>query len=241
MRNRVARSLRERVLPFIHAIAAACCAAAAAPLAAHPHVWITYESVARMNGSSLDAVQEKWTFSQGFPVSIVGDLKDMPKSGPLGPKYIRIFRQQAFDSLKGADYFVHVFIDGKAARFGEVRDFAVSIEGGRIVYYFVHVFIDGKAARFGEVRDFAVSIEGGRIVYTFVLPLAETVDVKLAQVQLGTWDETFFVDFQAPSRNGAPVVFDATAQKNCTAQPVEDKVHTLFGGAISPLSTRLSC
>jgi len=210
MRNRVARSLRERVLPFIHAIAAACCAAAAAPLAAHPHVWITYESVARMNGSSLDAVQEKWTFSQGFPVSIVGDLKDMPKSGPLGPKYIRIFRQQAFDSLKGADYFVHVFIDG-------------------------------KAARFGEVRDFAVSIEGGRIVYTFVLPLADKVDVKFAQVQLGTWDETFFVDFQAPSRNGAPVVFDATAQKNCTAQPFEDKVHTLFGGAISPLSTRLSC
>lgn len=210
MRNRVTRSLHERVLPLIHAVAAACCAVAAAPLAAHPHVWITYASVARMDGSTLGAVQEKWTFSQGFPVSIVGDLTGMPKSGPLGPKYIRIFRQQAFDSLKGADYFTHVFVDR-------------------------------KAAHFREVRDFAVSIEGGRIIYTFVLPLADKVDVKLAQVQLGIWDETFFVDFQAPSKSGAPVVFDATAEESCTVQPFEDKVHTIFGGAISPLSTRLSC
>ncbi|MGF6602022.1 ABC-type uncharacterized transport system substrate-binding protein [Paraburkholderia sp. GAS448] len=210
MRNRTARSLHERVLLLIHAVAAACCAVAAAPLAAHPHVWITYAGVARMDGSTLGAVQEKWTFSQGFPVSIVGDLTDIPKAGPLGPKYIRLFRQQAFDSLKGADYFTHVFVDG-------------------------------KAAHFGEVRDFAVSIEDGRIVYTFVLPLADKVDAKLAKVQLGIWDETFFVDFQAPSQNGAPIVFNATAKKTCTAQPFEDKAHAIFGGAIFPLSTKLSC
>lgn len=210
MRNRVIRSLRERVLPLIPAVAAACSVVAAAPAAAHPHVWITYASVARMHGSTLGAIQEKWIFSQGFPVSIVGDLADMPKAGPLGEKYVRIFRQQAFDSLKGADYFTHVFVDG-------------------------------KAAHFGEVRDFAVSIEDGRIVYTFVLPLADNVDVKRAQVQLGIWDETFFVDFQAPSQSGAPVVFDATAEKTCTAQPFEDKAHPIFGGAIFPLSTKLSC
>ncbi|WP_084534202.1 DUF1007 family protein [Paraburkholderia dilworthii] len=210
MRNRVTRALHERVLPFIRAVAAACFSVAAAPLAAHPHVWITYASVARMDGSALSAVQEKWTFSQGFPVSVVGDLTGMPKSGPLSPKYTRIFRQQAFDSLKGTGYFTHVFVDG-------------------------------KAAHFGEVRDFAVSIEGGRIVYTFVLPLADKVDLKRAQVQLGIWDETFFVDFQALSKSGAPIVFDATAEKTCTAQAFEDKVHAIFGGAIFPLSTRLSC
>ena len=163
-----------------------------------------------MDGSVLGAVQERWTFSQGFPVSIVGDLTAMPTAGPVGPKYIRIFRQQAFDSLKGADYFTHVFVDG-------------------------------KAARFGEVRDFAVSVKGGHIVYTFVLPLADKVDLKLAQVQVGIWDETFFVDFQSPSRSSTPVVFDATAEKSCTAEPFEDKVHPIFGGAIFPLSVRLSC
>jgi len=210
MRNRVFRLLHERVLPIVHGVAAACCAVAVAPLAAHPHVWITYSSVARMDGSVLGAVQERWTFSQGFPVSIVGDLTAMPTAGPVGPKYIRIFRQQAFDSLKGADYFTHVFVDG-------------------------------KAARFGEVRDFAVSVKGGQIVYTFVLPLADKVDLKLAQVQVGIWDETFFVDFQSPSRSSTPVVFDATAEKSCTAEPFEDKVHPIFGGAIFPLSVRLSC
>lgn len=202
--------LRERVPVFLRAIAAACCVLAVAPVAAHPHVWITYSSVASMRGSTLNAVQEKWIFSRGFPVSIVGDLADMPKAGPLGPKYVGIFKQQAFDSLKGAGYFTHVFVDG-------------------------------KPARFGEPRNFAVSIDDGRIVYTFELPLADKVDLRLGQVQLGVWDETFFVDFQPPSQSASPVGFDAAAPTTCTAQPLEDKVHAIFGGAIYPLSVKLAC
>ncbi|ACD18646.1 ABC-type uncharacterized transport system periplasmic component-like protein [Paraburkholderia phytofirmans PsJN] len=210
MINSVVDLLRKRVLVLQHAAAAACCMLVAAPLAAHPHVWITYASVAQMHGSTLNAVQEKWTFSQGFPVSIVGDLADMPKAGSLGPRYVNIFKQQAFDSLKGADYFTHVFVDG-------------------------------KPVRFGEPRNFAVSIDDGRIVYTFELPLADKVDVRLAQVQLGIWDETFFVDFQPPPKGALPVVFDAAAPKTCTAQPLEDKAHPIFGGTIYPLSVKLAC
>lgn len=210
MISRVVDFLRKRVSVLLRAVAAACCVLAAAPLAAHPHVWITYASVALMHGSTLNAVQEKWTFSRGFPVSIVGDLADMPKAGPVGPRYVGIFKQQAFDSLKGADYFTHVFVDG-------------------------------KPARFGEPRNFSVSIDDGRIVYSFELPLADNVDLKVDQVQLGIWDETFFVDFQPPSKGVSPVVFDAAAPTTCTAHPFEDKAHPIFGGAIYPFSVKLAC
>lgn len=210
MINGVVDLLRRRVPVLLRATTAAFCVLAAAPLAAHPHVWITYASVALTHGSTLNAVQEKWTFSQGFPVSLVGDLADMPKAGALGPKYVGIFKQQAFDSLKGAGYFTHVFVDG-------------------------------KPARFGEPRNFAVAINNGRIVYTFELPLADNVDLKLAQVQLGIWDETFFVDFQPPAKGASPVVFDTAAPTTCTAQSFEDKVHPIFGGAIYPLSVKLAC
>ncbi|CAN7172078.1 DUF1007 family protein [Trinickia sp. LjRoot230] len=210
MRDRATRSLATRAVFLFHAAGAACCAFTAMPLFAHPHVWVTYASVARMQGSTLSAVQEKWTFSKGFPVSIVGDVAAMPKSGPLGPKYTRLFKEQAFDSLKAADYFTHVFVDG-------------------------------KPAHFGEARNFTVAVLDGRIVYTFELPLADKVDMKLAPVQLGVWDDTFFVDFQAPSNGVPPVVFGASAQTTCTAQSFEDKTHAIFGGAIFPLAVKLAC
>jgi ABC-type uncharacterized transport system substrate-binding protein len=205
-----ARTLLKQRLSAVRIITATCCALAAVPLSAHPHVWINYASIAQMQGSELNAVREKWTFSEGFPVSIVGDLTDMPKSGPLGPKYTKIFKQQAFDSLKAANYFTHVFVDG-------------------------------KPANFGEALNFSVAIENGHVVYTFVLPLTGKVDLKRSAVQLGIWDDTFFVDFQAPSNNESALTFDSAAPKTCAAQPFEDRDHPIFGGAIFPRSTRLSC
>jgi ABC-type uncharacterized transport system substrate-binding protein len=204
------RALVERRFPVTHVVAATAMALFAATACAHPHVWINYESVAHMHGTVLDAVQEKWTFAEGFPVAIVGDMTGMPKTGPAGPKYTEMFKEQAFSSLKG-------------------------------VTYFTHVFVDGKPARFGEAQNFSVAMVDGHIVYTFLLPLAGKVDVKHSNVQLGIWDETFFVDFQAPANKGPVVSFDPAAPQTCNAQSFEDHDHPIFGGNIFPLSVRLSC
>lgn len=210
MISSVIYSFRERVPVLFRTVVAASSLACAGSVSAHPHVWITYESVALMHGTALEAVKEMWTFSRGFPVALVGDLSDMPKAGPLGPKHVRIFKQQAFDSLKGADYFTHVFVNG-------------------------------KPTPFGAPRHFAVSIDDGRIVYSFELPLIDPVDLRLGQVQLGIWDETFFVDFQPSPKGAAPVVFNGTAQAACRAKPFEDKNHAIFGGAVYPLAVELAC
>lgn len=174
---------------------------------AHPHVWITGTAVAQMHGSALYAVQERWLFSKGFPVSLAGDMSGLPRSGPVDEKHTAMLKAQAFASLKGADYFTHVFADG-------------------------------KPIGIGEARDFSVSVENGRIVYSFVVPLAAPVDVAHASVELGIWDDSFFVDFQPGS---PPLSFDDGSSKTCTAQSFEDRQHTIFGGTIFPQSSKLSC
>ncbi|MDN7184099.1 DUF1007 family protein [Caballeronia sp. SEWSISQ10-4 2] len=145
--SRVSRWFHRYLLP-------ACCvlllAALPASARAHPHVWINYSMVAQTQGTLLVAVQETWTFSKGFPFSMVGDFSSMPKSGPLNASYTATFKAQAFSSLKGADYFTHVFADGKAAALGEPRDFSVGIEDGHVVYRFLMPLVkpvDVKRAR----------------------------------------------------------------------------------------------
>jgi ABC-type uncharacterized transport system substrate-binding protein len=192
----------------LNAFLAAALLGAALPAIAHPHVWIDYAAVAQMRGTTLYALKERWTFSKGFPVPIVGDMTGMPKSGPVGEKYTAVFKQQAFNALKGADYFTQVFANG-------------------------------KPIAVGEAAGFSVTVDQGHVVYDFLVPLVAPVDVKRAKVQLGVWDETFFVDFQ-----GAPapaITLDAHAPKTCKAQPFEDHEHAIFGGSIFPQASLLIC
>jgi ABC-type uncharacterized transport system substrate-binding protein len=150
--NSAVKSLLSRW--FHRYLLPACCAlllaALPASVQAHPHVWINYSMVAQTQGTLLVAVQETWTFSKGFPFSMVGDFSSMPKSGPLNASYTATFKAQAFSSLKGADYFTHVFADGKAVALGEPRDFSVGIEDGHVVYRFLMPLgkpVDVKRAR----------------------------------------------------------------------------------------------
>lgn len=200
----------DRILKQLGLAVCAWSAIIASPALAHPHVWISFASVAQMRGTVLDAVQESWTFTNGFPVQLIGDFTDMPKSGPVGSRYVGMFKSQAFDSLRGADYFTHLYVDG-------------------------------RPARLKDARDFNVTVVNGHIVYSFVVPLAEKVDVKRSVVRLGIWDETFFVDFQPPADGKAAVTFDAGAPGTCTARSAEDRDHAIFGGAIFPFSSTLSC
>ncbi len=107
------------------------------PGLAHPHVWVDYSAAAQVQGQKLVAVRETWTFSKGFPVAMVGDFSAMPKSGKLNDTYTAMFKVQAFSSLKGADYFTHVYVDGKPVRVAEARDFSVSMLDGHVVYSFI--------------------------------------------------------------------------------------------------------
>ncbi|CAG9221272.1 ABC-type uncharacterized transport system, substrate-binding protein [Paraburkholderia sabiae] len=103
--------------------------------AAHPHVWIRYTAHVQMQGKAVIAIAETWRFSEGFPVQLVG-IDTLPDNGPLDAKQTAIFREQAFSSLAGAQYFTRLYADGDAQPLGDPTGFRVSIDHGKLVYTF---------------------------------------------------------------------------------------------------------
>ena len=105
--------------------------------------------------------------------------------------------------------------------------------------YFTHLFVDGVSVHFGEATNFRVAMENGHLVYRFSLVPRQTVDVTHAQVQLGVWDESFFVDYE-PS-DAPHVTLGAGAARTCKAQDFDDTKHPIFGGAVVPVATHIAC
>ncbi|GAB7527288.1 DUF1007 family protein [Paraburkholderia sp. 2C] len=105
-------------------------------VAAHPHVWIRFTARVQMRGTHVISIAESWRFSEGFPVQLVG-IDALPDNGPLDAKQTAIFREQAFSSLAGTQYFTHLFADGEALGLGEPAGFRVSVEHGKLVYTFM--------------------------------------------------------------------------------------------------------
>jgi len=126
----IARLLHAIRLPLL--IAALFVSGAAV---AHPHVWIKYSAQLRMQGTSIAAIKEIWRFTEGFPVQLVG-VDALPDNGALDAKQTAIFREQAFASLAGAQYFTHLFVDGQPQQVLDPDDFRVSVEQGKVVYTF---------------------------------------------------------------------------------------------------------
>jgi ABC-type uncharacterized transport system substrate-binding protein len=121
-------SLLVRVLPLVAFVVSG-------EASAHPHVWIKYAVRVEIEGTSIVAIAETWRFSEGFPVQLVG-IDSLPDTGTLDAKQTAVFKDQAFSSLAGLEYFNHLFVDGEPQSFGDPADFRVSVDHGKIVYAF---------------------------------------------------------------------------------------------------------
>jgi ABC-type uncharacterized transport system substrate-binding protein len=184
-----------------------------APLAAlaHPHVWIDYAASAQLERGKLVAVREEWTFVRKFPFSLVGDFSDAPTSGPMDPKHTTLIYEQAFSSLKGANYFTHVFADGKPVTTGEAREFSVSIEDKHMVYRFLVPLtkpVDAKTAK----------LVVGVWDETFFVDFSAKRNTPPLTITGGDG-----------------------ATHTCSAASFEDHDHPIFGGMVIPTASRISC
>jgi ABC-type uncharacterized transport system substrate-binding protein len=121
-------SLLGRLAPLVGFVA---CSEASA----HPHVWIKYTARVEMQGTAILAIAETWRFSEGFPVQLVG-IDSLPDTGAVDTKQTALFKEQAFSSLAGLQYFNHLFVDGEPQPLRDPTDFRVSVDHGKIVYTF---------------------------------------------------------------------------------------------------------
>jgi ABC-type uncharacterized transport system substrate-binding protein len=107
------------------------------------------------------------------------------------------------------------------------------------VSYFSHLFVDGKAQRFLDPNDFRVSIDHGRIEYTFTLKLVTPVTVSGHDVELGIWDDSFFVAYSFDTQPA--VTTTGHPASTCSTKAFADHAHPIFNGIVVPQATAISC
>jgi ABC-type uncharacterized transport system substrate-binding protein len=81
-------------------------------------------------------------------------------------------------------------------------------------------------------------MDGPKLVYSFVLHPKAPVDVPAAPVEIGIWDDSFYVDVEPADTPGAVSV---SGDAGCRAAIVTDKAHAIYGGLVTPETIKVSC
>lgn len=201
--------LRNRLRRWRLAVTAVLLALAFLPAVramAHPHVWVLYAMNLEMQNRTAIAIDEEWTFTEGFSALVDVDLSHYPKNGVLSAQDAAALRRTAFDSLKDVDYFTRVFVHDRPVPLGDPQRFTAAM------------------------RD-------GKLVYTFRRAFAQPVDVSQNPLELGSWDDEFFVDFEM-KKNGVNAVGTKAV---CRVFYTQDPNHAVYYGTYPPMAATVVC
>lgn len=144
-----------------------CMLAAAAPLQAHPHVWIDARATLVFDTQGrLAAVEQQWRFDEMFAAYAAQGMPTGP-DGSLTPETMRRMADDWMEAL-----------------------------GEPISHYFTTVQVDGRRQAFGKPRDARVTRDAkGLLTLSFVLPLAKPAAPAARGVSIDVYDPTFFVAY----------------------------------------------
>jgi ABC-type uncharacterized transport system substrate-binding protein len=189
-------------------------ALAPAPARAHPHVWVDYLVTGIFAGKSLTALREEWHFDEDFSATVLHDI--------LGEKAAGGHAAAAFSAAE-----IRTLHD-KA--FANLKDY----------HYFHHVWIDGRAQGAGRVHDFTARREGDRLVYAFTYDLAKPVDPAADHVEIGIWDDSYYVDV-GPIEHRVAASLENPPAKACKIGIAPDKSRPIYFGSVFPPTIRIAC
>jgi ABC-type uncharacterized transport system substrate-binding protein len=98
-------------------------AAAAAPAAAHPHVWIEMRSdVVFDDKGQITAMNLMWTFDDGYAQMAIDGL-DTNGDGVYSPSELEPLTKENIASLKDYEFFTVMRFNGQKQALGEVTEF----------------------------------------------------------------------------------------------------------------------
>ncbi len=175
----------------------------------HPHVWVDYELTALFEQGRIVALRQDWSFDEDFTASVLSDVLKHRGKPAISPEDVGKLKRTAFSNLKNYDYFNHVW----------AKDKAVAVDK--------------------EVKDFDARLEGDRLAYRFTVVLAQPIDPHAGPVQVGIWDDTYYVDV-GPAKGRTPRLEGAGAE-GCKARIGEDKKHPIYFGSVFPPIVEISC
>lgn len=161
--------------PAPRAGVAALLCALAGPVAAHPHVWISYHLDLLFDHARLSAIHQTWQLDPQFSSMLLQDqAPDHHKGQPLSPADVAALRDHAFANL--AHYA-----------------------------YFTQVWAGATPVTLGPARDYTAHLTGDALAYSFVTPLAAPADPRAAALTIGVWDDSYYVDLEPTDPESAAV------------------------------------
>lgn len=97
-------------------------AAGAAPVAAHPHVWITVEAVVVYEQGKVAAIQHTWTFDEMYTTMAIQGL-DTNNDGNYDRKELAELAKVNMEGLKEFAYFTQVNLGNQAIATEDPKDY----------------------------------------------------------------------------------------------------------------------
>jgi len=105
--------------------------------------------------------------------------------------------------------------------------------------YFTHIRLDGKKIAVDRVSEFTASFAQGRISYSFYVPFAKPVDPKTTKVDLGTYDDTFYVSVTYDAID--PIRLAGSGSSGCHFKMYEDAKNPIYFGMVVPRRAKILC
>lgn len=90
--------------------------------------------------------------------------------------------------------------------------------------YFTYVEVDGQDPEYGEVTDFGMRYVNGRLAMWFVVPLAEPVDPRKAEIAFALYDPTYYISIELAEKG--PIRVSGQMPEECSNRIVDTEART---------------
>lgn len=180
---------------------------------AHPHIWITNNTIVIVEDGKLVGLRHRWEFDEFFSAAIIDEF-DTDGDGRFSDAERTALKAGAFDPVSESGYFTHVRVGGEPLN-------------------------DGRR-EIGGARDFDAEIVDGRLVYNFTVLLAEPVALRSGdRITIGVYDQSYYVDVSFASTDSISLAGNAPG--GCTHQLIDDADNPIYFGMVIPKAIRVSC
>jgi ABC-type uncharacterized transport system substrate-binding protein len=149
--------------------------AAATGAEAHPHVWITVETVVIHDKGAFVGVTHKWTFDEYYTTMAVEGL-DKNKDGIYDREELAELAKVNVEGLKDFGFFTFPSLAGQKLEFGEARDYWLEHKDGALSLIFTLPFANPVLE---EAKGLTVSVYDP--TYFIAFELAKTDPAKLSE------------------------------------------------------------
>lgn len=108
---------------------------AAAPVSAHPHVWVSVRSTVEYDHGKIVGMRHRWTFDEFYTAMAIQGL-DKNGDGKYDRQELSELAQVNIDGLKEFDYFTYAKLGEAAVKLGEPKDYWLEYENNILTLNF---------------------------------------------------------------------------------------------------------